>query len=354
MNSDVYRCPKCSCVRLSLIRGSLFCSGCSTQFPVTESVPDFGGEARPPTSARYPDVEARLQKLVSLSAAGDWYEALSASFDVGSVSYGTDERKADFIYLLDLEPSARVLDLGCGVGPITMALAHEYAEVYALDAIREQVLFVSRRARQSGCPNVYCASGGGDLVLPFRDSLFDLVVMNGVLEWVGNSRTTYGLTPAECQRKMLKEVHRVLKRGGRLYISTKNRFALRYLTGDIDEHTGLPFTSMLPFRVARSLRKLFKRREYRVGLLSAQSLGRIAQAVGFERIDLWSVIPDFRFPCAYVDSEDKALLKFAHSIRAGFGGFPKREDLLYRMLPFQALRYLPYCFATVARKGDQS
>ena len=65
------------------------------------------------------------------------------------------------------------------------------------------------RARQSGCDNVQIAAGGDDLLLPFADGVFDVVVMNNVLEWLRLPGRSVASTAA--QKLMLCEIKRVLK-----------------------------------------------------------------------------------------------------------------------------------------------
>ena len=72
--------------------------------------------------------------------------------------------------------------------------------------------------------------------LPFSDNFFDLVILNGVLEWVAldedtileqhwdgkrAGKTSYRKTPEEMQIEVLKELRRVLKPDGFLYIAIK-------------------------------------------------------------------------------------------------------------------------------------
>lgn len=95
---------------------------------------------------------------------------------------------------------------------------------------------------------------GNALELPFPDNYFDLVVCNGVLEWIGMMNSN--IPPREAQLSFLREVKRVLSKTGCLYVGIENRFGLPFLLGGKD-HSGLPYTSLLPRRVANFAVKKF-------------------------------------------------------------------------------------------------
>ena len=70
---------------------------------------------------------------------------------------------------------ARVLDLGCGGGHATFAVAPQVREVVAYDLSREMLDGVARTARERGLGNVATAQGVVER-LPFADASFDLVL----------------------------------------------------------------------------------------------------------------------------------------------------------------------------------
>lgn len=90
----------------------------------------------------------------------------------------------------------RVLNIGVGAGYFEQILSQREVEVYALDPIEEAVKQV-----QSYCVE---ARQGYAHDIPFNDDFFDFVVMSEVLEHI----------PDEYLLESLKEIHRVLRRGG--------------------------------------------------------------------------------------------------------------------------------------------
>lgn len=96
---------------------------------------------------------------------------------------------------LDPQPGEYVLDLGCGDGQLTLRIAESGAHVLGVDASAEMVV----AARERGIEAEHARAEE----LPFRDATFDAVFSNAVLHWVRD------------QDAMMRQVHRVLKPGGR-------------------------------------------------------------------------------------------------------------------------------------------
>ncbi|MDX2037272.1 MAG: class I SAM-dependent methyltransferase [Isosphaeraceae bacterium] len=99
----------------------------------------------------------------------------------------------------------RVLDLGCGTGRHTEALAAARAEVVAVDPTA--AMLERARAKLAGVGAVEWLRAGLPGPLPFDDSTFALVVMGLVAEHIADMARGFA------------EVARVLEPGGRLLLS---------------------------------------------------------------------------------------------------------------------------------------
>ena len=108
---------------------------------------------------------------------------------------------------------SRVLDVGSGTGAFLAEAYERVGEAVGLD-IALRWLQVSRRRfldRGQPAPALVCACAER---LPFADGEFDLVVSTATLEFTRDADRVF----AECAR--------VLRPGGRMYLSTVNRFSL--------------------------------------------------------------------------------------------------------------------------------
>jgi SAM-dependent methyltransferase len=112
--------------------------------------------------------------------------------------------------LLEPEPGARILDVGCGTGYFTRRLAREGHHVTGLDPDPAMLAFA--RAHRAGTEEYVLGDGRG---LPFADGEFDYCV----------SITALCFIPEE--RQALGEMARVSRRG--LALGLLNRWSLLYL-----------------------------------------------------------------------------------------------------------------------------
>ena len=102
-------------------------------------------------------------------------------------------------------PQARVLDLGCGGGHASFAVAPVVEEVIAYDLAAEMLDVVASAARERGLDNLAVRQGSADR-LAFPDASFDLVC------------TRFSVHHWRNVPQALREILRVLKPGGRFIV----------------------------------------------------------------------------------------------------------------------------------------
>jgi ubiquinone/menaquinone biosynthesis C-methylase UbiE len=102
--------------------------------------------------------------------------------------------------------AARVLDLACGPGIVSAALAPQVGALVAFDLTAEMLDAARRRCAAAGLANVSFERGSAT-ALPFVDAAFDVVV------------TRLAIHHFERPARVLAEAARVLKPGGRLVVA---------------------------------------------------------------------------------------------------------------------------------------
>jgi len=200
--------------------------------------------------------------------------------------------------------SSLALDVGCGQGQVSLAIAEKSGEVFSLDISEDSMKILKDRVGDLGVRNVLISFGSA-LFLPYRDNLFDLVVMNGVLEWIplGTRKD-----PRETQLEALREIRRVLKEGGLFYLGIENRFYLKYWLGWRD-HSGLRFASILPRKIANWYSKAVKGEEYRHYIYSLTGYKKLLTEAGFKKIEFYTALPNYKFPMYIIEIDNKKEIK---------------------------------------------
>lgn len=130
-----------------------------------------------------------------------------------------------------------VLDLGCGMGGLSTALALEGADVRSVDFNRHYCHITRLRGMRYGLELAPINAAGE--ALPFPDAHFDIVMCVDVLEHVRDPEA------------LLSEISRCLKPGGLCQITAINRFAFR------DPHYHARLVNWLPRRAADAYLRLF-------------------------------------------------------------------------------------------------
>jgi len=162
----------------------------------------------------------------------------------------------------------RCLDLGCGTGAASIALALNKNKVVGLDyKIDGLGLKLAKKRGEEYCVDVSFIQGDG-YTLPFKDNIFDFVYTAQVLEH------------AEHKDKFMKELYRVLGPDGIAFISAPNRLWYK------EEHSGLILANLLPRDLCERYVKLRKRRyesdEWDVWLPTYWLLSHLFNNCGFE------------------------------------------------------------------------
>jgi SAM-dependent methyltransferase len=130
-----------------------------------------------------------------------------SEYDYALFEYYRSAKVMAFLERAGVQVSGRVLDAGCGGGGMPLSLADEARWVVGIDLVDRFKDAGIRLAAEQGRPNLVFLRADAQ-ALPFVRSTFDLVLSHAVIEHVADA----GLYLRECAR--------VLKPGGRMYLST--------------------------------------------------------------------------------------------------------------------------------------
>jgi len=131
---------------------------------------------------------------------------------------------------LDWNGAGKALDIGCGNGPLTIALAqrHPDAHVTGIDtwvkAWDYSRAACERNAQAAGVAGRTDFRKASASALPFEDGTFDAVVSNFVFHDVSDTRD---------KRALVREALRIVKKGGRF--AFHDYFAVKVLYGELND-----------------------------------------------------------------------------------------------------------------------
>ena len=288
-----YHCPKCRS-NVSAKVEAYTCSSCGSIWPIISGIPKFAkGEAK---WSVFNDEVAH--KVTELAEEKSWQEAVDAySHTLGSytLSYIKDESRADWHIILPLDAEATVLDIGSGWGNIALSLSKLCKQVYCCDVNMTNLRLLNVRMRDNGIKNVvsFQYEPNSFLRLPFSDSSIDVAVLNGVLEWMGVAEID--ALPDRVQLKALKEIRRILKPGGALYIGIENRYSIAALRGQ-RMHGELPFVGLFPRWSSNFITRIVQRKQHRTYIYSLGGYRRLLRRAGFEQTDFYLPYPSYHHP----------------------------------------------------------
>jgi ubiquinone/menaquinone biosynthesis C-methylase UbiE len=121
------------------------------------------------------------------------------------------EKEAIFALLPNLEERL-VLEVGCGTGNISLALARRGARVVGVDVSGPMLAVAERKARRQGFAPVWIRGLAG--FLPFAETSFDGVISILALDFIPD------------RPGAVREMVRVLRPGGFLVLALLNRYSL--------------------------------------------------------------------------------------------------------------------------------
>jgi len=233
---------------------------------------------------------------------------------------------------VDLENSI-ALDIGFGTGGFSLALARQSALICNFDISLNAIRNFWNRIHDNALSNVSTTHATA-VSLPYKDDSFDLVVMNGVLEYTAIDCKG---DPRETHIAVLGDIRRILKPQGFFYLGIENRYYLKYLVG-YRAHQEFRFATILPRKVANFISKIIKKKEYRRYIYSLSGYRDLLGDAGFKDIQFYTALPNYKFPEYIIkidkkgEIEDKIRKTKARSLFRNVGRILAHSNYLYKMI----------------------
>jgi SAM-dependent methyltransferase len=131
---------------------------------------------------------------------------------------------------LNWDGKGKALDIGCGNGPLTIALAQRHPDGYVtgidcwVKAWDYSKAVCERNAEAAGVAERTGFQKASASALPFEDGFFDAAISNFVFHEVSDARD---------KRELVREALRVIKKGG--HFAFQDLFLAKGLYGEVDD-----------------------------------------------------------------------------------------------------------------------
>lgn len=188
---------------------------------------------------------------------------------------------------IDLE-NAKALDIGFGTGGFSLAIAQECGALANLDiTFKRAQPMLDRIGEAPMHPQLASA-----VSLPFKENVFDLIILNGVLEYTARGQEG---PPRDTHLKVLKYIRKLLKPEGIFYFGIENRYYMKFLLGWRD-HFEMRFSNVLPRNLSTFISKNILKNEVRHWIYSHDELQEMLEQAGFNDTLFYTALPNYKSP----------------------------------------------------------
>ncbi len=244
-----------------------------------------------------------------------------------ATSYSLVPGRANLLRSVDLRPDMRVLEIGCGCGPITRYLGERAGLVDSVEPMQARATVARLRTRDLENVQVYV----GTLDDVPAEPTYDVVVVVGVLEYVGN-----GAKDPRPYLDFLEQIRAVLVPGGTLVLAIENALGVKYFAGAGEDHTNRPFDSLEDYALKSPARTF-----------SRAGLAELLQGAGLTPQTVLGAFPDYKLPRVLISD---ALFDASPQLASRLPKFPSPDWVVPRLqLADEAMLWRTLVEAGVAR-----
>ncbi len=341
-------CPHCG-IELRKENKNLRCPSCTDKWVIEKNVPWFSK-----SSPYWGEIDQASMQRVNCLAREEGWEAALHEVAPQLRNYATSPARTNWTGLLPIQSDWTAVDIGAGWGGNAFPLSQRLKQVVALESVFERAEFMEIRRQQNATQNMQVVAASVH-AMPLPRERFNLVVMNGVLEWVALSAEG---DPEHIQEEVLKRVHDLLAVDGWLYLGIENRFSYEAFLGQRDD-SGRRFASLMPRKVADLYMHLTSATHnrthdamtaYRTYTYSYWGYKRLLERCGFRDFQAWGTYSYNRPNLLYNLKDTHEFKQYLQTRSPHSAGKKLARALAMKNVSPTALRLFSPMFCIIARK----
>lgn len=155
-----------------------------------------------------------------------------------------------------------LLDVGCSTGIVTNHLSSLVKKTIGIDIDKKAIKEAERNYQKKNLKFIYMNAEK----TTFKDNYFDVILLNQIYEFVDN------------QKKLVKEVYRILKPGGVCLVGARNKLSF------FEGQTNIPLIHFLPEKSAMKIASILGKSYYPAKYLTLKGLYKLFKPFEVENI----------------------------------------------------------------------
>ena len=199
--------------------------------------------------------------------------------DEWAVFYHLTQIRKNLLNWYGFKPTSALLEIGAGMGALTSLFCERCGHVTAVEMSKRKATAIQARCRRYKNLEIMA----GDFTRMQFGRKYDYITVIGVLEY----QSVYGSgdTP---QLDFMKALKKLLAPGGKIIVAIENKLGLKYWSGEVEDHTGIPFDSINDYAYPGTQEK--------ARTFDKQELSSLLFDAGFVKQKFYYPLPDYKLP----------------------------------------------------------
>lgn len=238
------------------------------------------------------EVEECILEIVKESTDYDSQLKAMAEDKRWSLLYQLSKQRENIVGPMNITKTDEVLEIGAGMGAVTGALARAAGKVDCIELSKRRSLVNANRNRELDNITIYVGNFQ-DIKL---EKQYDVVTLIGVFEYA-----QHYIEAENPYEAFLGNIRKYLKPEGKLYIAIENKLGMKYFSGCVEDHLGIPFVGIEGYT-----------KEQNVCTFTKSQLERMLAECGYKDVYFYYPYPDYKLPVEifsddYLPTKDSTL-----------------------------------------------